>query len=113
MTHLYPIAYIDPPQLLDMNATSIPGSGSLPLQVVNNLGFKAAYAIDYIDTSGDFIGVYIGSIGEEVLKCIIGNGLTERAWTVLPALSRVSLRSMTASAITNGKLTITFMGVGL
>lgn len=112
MTAIYPIAFIDAPQILRTNVTNIPGSGDLPLQIVSNLGFKAAYALDYMDTTGDFIGVYIGAAGNETLLCIIGNGKTERAWAVVAAQQRVSLRSMTTTPITNGNLSITFMGFG-
>lgn len=112
MTAIYPIAFMDAPQILAATVTNIPGSGSAPLQVVANLGFKAAYSLDYIDTTGDFIGVYIGQPGLETLLCIIGNGETDRAWAVVAAHQRVSLRSMTVTAITNGSLSITFMGFG-
>lgn len=112
MNYIFPIAFFDPPQVLDTGVTSIPGSGSSPLQVVADLGFKAAFAIDYIDTTGDYIGVYTGTSGHEVLKCIIGNGLSERAWIVLAAHSRISLRSMSVTAITSGKLMCMFMGMG-
>ena len=112
MTAIYPIAFMDAPQILVANVTNIPGSGSAPLQIIANLGLKAAYALDYIDTTGDFIGVYIGAPGFETLLCIIGNGETDRAWAVAHANSRISLRSMTSTPITNGSLSITFMGVG-
>jgi hypothetical protein len=113
VTHLYPIAFFDPPHVLQANVSNIPGTASSPLQVIADIGFKASYAIDYIDTTGDYIGVYTGPAGHEVLNCIIGGGLSNRAWSVIPAKSRVSLRSMTASSITNGQLTCTFMGFGL
>jgi hypothetical protein len=109
---LFPIAFIDPPEVLNTSVTNIPGSGSSPLQVVANLGLRASHAIDYIDSTGDFIGVYRGPSGQESLITIIGGGVTTRQYCVLPALSRVSLRSMTASAITNGNITLVFMGVG-
>lgn len=113
MTHLYPIGYLDPPEILDMSVTNIPGSGSLPLQVVSDLGFKAGYAIQFQDTSGDQIGVYIGTSGNEVIRTIIGNGTSEIFPVVIPAHSRVSLRSMKSVAITNGQLTMIFLGAGL
>ncbi len=109
---LFPIYFIDPPRILDTLVTSIPGSASLPLQVVANSGLKAAYAIDYIDTTGDYIGVYTGAVGQEVLRCIVGGGLVSSSAVVIAANSRVSLRSMTATPITQGKLTIQFMGQG-
>jgi len=110
---LYPIYYIDPPQILSASVTNIPGAGSLPLQVVANSGFKAAYGIAYIDTTGDYIGVYIGVSGSEVLRCIVGGGQVSAMPVVIPAHSRVSLRSMSSSAITQGQLTLTFLGQGL
>ncbi len=112
-SNLFPIYFIDPPNILNASVTSIPGSASLPLQVVAESGNRAAYQIDYIDTTGDYIGVYTGEVASEVLRCIIGGGLVSSSAVVIAAHSRVSLRSMTATAITNGKLTITFMGQGL
>lgn len=110
MNPIFPIGFLDPPQVFNSNVTNIPGSGSNPLQVVANLGFKAAFAIDYIDTTGDYIGVYQGAVGQEVLKCIIGGGLSNRAYCVLTALSRISLRSMSSNPITAGMITCTFLG---
>lgn len=110
--NLYPIYFVDPPFIIDMNVTSIPGSGSAPIQVVADSGSRAAYAVNYIDTSGDYVGLFTGAVGVEVLKTIIGGGLVSSTSIVIPSNSRVSLRSMTASPITNGKLTITFLGQG-
>lgn len=111
--NLFPIYWIDSPKILDCSVTPIPGSGSSPVQVVLESGFKAAYAINFIDTTGDWIGLYTGAPGSETLRTIIGGGLNTFTPVVIAAHSRVSLRSMTASAITNGKLTITFLGQGL
>jgi len=110
--NLFPIYFIDAPQVLNTTVTPIPGSGSSTLQVVANSGHKAAHAIDYIDSTGDYIGVYVGPSGQEKLVTIIGGGATTRAYVVIPALSRVSFRSITASAITNGYISCTFMGFG-
>lgn len=110
---LFPIYFIDPPRVLNSYVTNIPGSGSATLQVVANSGFRSAYAVGYIDTTGEYIGVYLGTVGNEVLVAIIGGGLNASTPVVIPAQSRVSLRSMTASAITNGSLTLSFLGQGL
>lgn len=110
MSNIFPVAFFDPPQVLNATVTNIPGSGSLPLPVVVDSGFNGIMCVDYIDTTGDYIGVYTGLSGHEVLSCIIGGGLTSRAWAVMPLHSRISLRSMSASAITNGYLTCTFLG---
>lgn len=89
--------------------TPIPGSGSSPLQVVADTGARSCGSIAYMDTSGDMIGVYIGPSGLETLLCIIGNGLAHTVNTAITPHSRISLRSMTASPITNGLLTMSFM----
>lgn len=109
MNYNFPICFLDAPEVLRASVTPIPGSASLPLQVIADTGVRAAVAIDYQDTTGDAVGVYIGSVGQEKLNCIIGNGVTSRAWAVFAAHSRVSLRSLTATAITNGNLTMTMM----
>jgi hypothetical protein len=112
-THnLFPIAFLDAPQVLNTSVTPIPGSGSLPLQVVANIGLKSAYAIDYADSTGDYVGVYLGPAGSEVLHSIIGGGVVSRAYVVIAAQSRISFRSLTASPITNGYLSCVFMGMG-
>jgi hypothetical protein len=110
---LFPVFWIDAPEILYTNVTPIPGSASLPLQVVANSGVRVAYGISWIDTTGDYIGVYTGSIGNEVLRTIIGGGVVSATPVVISAHSRVSLRSMTSTAITNGQLIITFLGQGL
>lgn len=109
MNYNFPICFLDAPEVLRADVTPIPGAASLPLQVIADTGARAAIAVDYQDTTGDAIGVYIGSVGQEELKCIIGNGVTSRAWAVFAAHSRVSLRSLTATAITNGNLVMTMM----
>jgi len=110
---LFPIYFMDAPEILNMYVTNIPGSGGSPLQVVANSGFRSAYAINWNDTSSDYIGVYVGAVGHEVLVCIIGGGVVSDIPVVIPAQSRVSLRSMSTTAITNGSLSINFLGQGL
>lgn len=109
MNYNFPIAFFDAPEIINCSVTPIPASTSLPLQVIHNSGLKSAVAIDYMDTTGDFIGVYLGIAGSERLLCIIGNGQTKRAWGVFPANSRVSLRSMTANPITSGTVSGSLM----
>lgn len=110
MYNLFPVAFMDSPQVLVASITNIPGSASLPLQVVSDLGFINSMAIDYIDSTGDYIGVYVGASGQEILRCIIGGGVTARAYSQMPAHSRICLRSMSTSPITNGQLMCAFMG---
>jgi hypothetical protein len=103
------ICFIDSPAILNCFVTPIPGSASLPLQVVADTGARSCGSLAYIDTTGDWIGVYIGGIGTETLLCIIGGGLAHSVSTAITPHSRISLRSMTATPITNGNLTIAFM----
>lgn len=112
MDGLFPVAFMDAPRVLNASVTPIPGAASLPLEIVHNIGVRAVYAIDYIDSTGDYIGVYLGAVGSENLATIIGGGAISRAWIVIPVNSRVSLKSITASSITNGYLSCTFMGLG-
>lgn len=72
MNWLFPRAFFDAPQVLSASVTPIPGSGDPPLQVVANLGIHSTYAVDYIDSTGDYIGIYVGAPGQEILKCIVG-----------------------------------------
>lgn len=110
---LFPIAFLDSPKVLNCTVTPIPGSGSAPLQVVANIGLKAAHAIDFIDSTGDYIGVYLGPVGQETLLTIIGGGSASyRSYCVIHAGARVSFRSLTATPITGGYISVVFMGVG-
>ena len=112
--NLFPIYMIDAPEILTANVTPIPAASGSPIQVVADSGSKAAYGIQWTDTTGDYIGLYTGSVGNEVLRTIIGGGATTAfAPVVIGAHSRVSLRSMTSSAITNGQIVIIFLGAGL
>jgi len=110
---LFPIYFIDAPAIFNAGITNIPGSGSLPIQVVASSGLKGAYGVTYIDTTGEWIGLYTGSIGSEILRCIIGGGNNSSTSVVIASNSRVSLRSMTTQPITLGEITITFLGQGL
>jgi hypothetical protein len=104
-----PIAFIDSPEILNCSVTPIPANSGSFLQVIADTGARSAGGIEYIDTTGDFIGVYLGASGFEVLLCIIGNGLAHKVTAFIPPNSRISLRSMTANAITNGELTMSIM----
>lgn len=113
VSSVYPIAFLDPPEVFDCSVSPIPASSDAPLQVIANIGSKAALCIDYIDTTGEYIGVYVGDPGEEKLNCIIGGGQNARAITVIQSYSRVCFRSMNAQIITQGKIMCTFLGNGL
>jgi hypothetical protein len=105
MSYVIPIAYFDAPKVIDCSITPIPASASLPLQVIANTGLNLGVGMNYSDSTGDFIGIYIGAAGFETLACIIGNGVASQAWGQFPPNSRVSLRSMKNAVITGGLLT--------
>lgn len=110
---LFPVAFMDAPRVLNTSVTPIPAQSSSTLQVVADIGTRASHAIDWQDSTGDYIGVYIGAIGQETLLTIVGGGVVTRAHCVIAAHSRVSLRSLTSSPITNGYLSMIFLGMGL
>lgn len=111
MSFSIPIAFFDPPLVLDTSITPLPAISSSPLQVIANTGLNVGVGINYSDSTGDFIGLYIGLSGQEQLVCIFGNGLTGQAWGKIPPYSRVCLKSMKNVPITFGLLTATVITV--
>lgn len=111
MSYVIPIAYPDPPYVIDTAVTPIPSHSSLPVQIVADTGVQTGVGVTFNDSTGDFIGVYIGSIGFERLLCIIGNGLSGIGWAPIPANSRISLRSMTASQVSFGLLSVVVVSI--
>lgn len=111
MAFVIPIAFFDPPEVIDTSVTPIPALSSAPLQVIANTGVNTGVGVNYNDSTGDFIGVYIGLPGKETLLCVIGNGLSSQAWGRIPANSRVSLRSMTNTPITQGLLSAVIVSI--
>lgn len=107
--YLQPIAFFDAPQVLDSAVTPIPGSSQAPLQVVASMP-GSSKTIEYTDGIGQYVGVYVGMAGSEVLLCIIGGGETNEIDAPILPGTRVSLRSMDVAAITRGTLCCQFMG---
>jgi hypothetical protein len=95
--------------LLDTSGTNIPGSASNPVQVVASLA-AAVKAVDIMDTTGGWIGLYTGAALSEVLKMVIGPGMDRTVEVALPAATRISLKSLTATAISSGEVSINFIG---
>lgn len=91
------------------DATTINGSGGALLQVVASLA-SAVKKIQCLDTSGEFIGVYTGPAASEVLAFVMGPGSDQTVEMEIASGTRVSLRSMSASAPTTGSLSFNFMG---
>jgi hypothetical protein len=105
------VDYFDPPVVLDAAVTAIPGSGSFPVQVVSSLAGDVC-AVEVRDGIGtEFIGVYRGAPGSEVLVCVVGGPGNSKIEARIPGASRVSLRSMNSTAITSGSLCVMFLGV--
>lgn len=90
--------------MIDTSVTPIPASSALPLQVIADTGVNVGVGINYNDTTGEFIGIYIGFPNQEVLVCVVGNGLSSQAWGKFPQHSRVSIRNVKNTAITFGLL---------
>ena len=105
MSTIFPIAYFDPPHVFDASITPIPAASALPIQVIADTGIVRGSGFMCSDGTNQFIGVYVGPVGQETLVCIVGNGVTDTAWGHFPPNSRVSLRAMANVAITSGLLT--------
>jgi len=111
MSYVVPIAYPDPPYIIDTSVTPIPANSSPPMQIIADTGFQTGVGVTFNDTTGDFIGVYKGPPGAEVLLCVVGNGTSGLNWGTIPANSRISLRSMTSKSITEGLLNVVVVSV--
>jgi hypothetical protein len=111
MSYVIPIAYPDPPFIIDTTVTPIPANSSSPMQIIADTGVQTGVGVTFNDNTGDFIGVYIGLQGYEQLVAIIGNGTSGQGWASIPANSRISLRSMTSNPITQGLLNIVVVSI--
>lgn len=102
------VCAFDPPQVLSCSVTNIPGSGSLPLQVVASLPDNIN-AYEVIDAVGKFIGLYAGAPGLEVLQFIIGGGANYGSLRhAIAKGTRISIRHMDVQTITKGSLVVHF-----
>lgn len=92
-----------------VDATTINGSAGAFTQVVASLAADVK-KIQIADTSGSFIGVYTGPASSEALKFIFGPGSDSTIDVNIPSGTRISLRSMEASAPTSGSIVLNFIG---
>lgn len=99
---------IDTTPLLDTASTNIPGSASNPVEIVSSTAAVVQKVLT-VEDIGEFIGLYTGAAAAEVLKCVLPLGGGE-VQVDIPAGTRISLRSMTTSAISTGKIAINFIG---
>lgn len=96
--------------ILDTSSTNIPGSGGSPVQVVASTA-AAVKALQCLDTTGAFIGVYTGAAAAEVLKFVIGPGSDQTIENAIPAGTRISLKRLdSTTAISSGIVAINFLG---
>jgi hypothetical protein len=104
---------IAPPQiyatsaLIDASVTNIPGNASLPLQLIASTS-QVTVEIQSIDDIGEYMALYTGPASSEVLLCALPLGGGEVKVNV-PAATRISIKSLKASAITNSNLIINLL----
>lgn len=96
--------------ILDTSSTNIPGSSSSPVQVIASTAAEIK-AIQLLDTTGAFVGVYVGGVGVEVLKFVMGPGSDQTIEHNIPAASRVSLKRLdSTAAVSSGIVAFNCMG---
>jgi len=96
--------------ILDTSSTNIPGSASSPVQVVASLA-ATVKALQCLDTTGAWVGLYVGAAASEVLKLVIGPGSDQTIEHSIPSGSRVSLKRLdSTTAVSSGIVAINFLG---
>lgn len=102
------VDFMDTP-LLDTSSTSIPASSSNPLEVVASLA-AGVKKVQLIDTTGAYIGLYTGAALSETLVGIFAPGNDQTLEIDIAPTTRISLRNMENSAISEGLVAINFIG---
>jgi hypothetical protein len=103
------IDFLDVP-LHDASVTTIPKSSTAtPITVVASLA-AAVKKIQFLDTTGEFIGVYSDPAGTPVLEAIIGPGSDQTIEVALPIATVLGIRNMADTDIIIGNLAMNFMG---
>jgi hypothetical protein len=96
--------------ILDTSSTNIPGSASSPVQVIASTA-AAIKALQLLDTTGAFIGVYVGGVGVEVLQLVMGPGSDQTIQHSISSGSRVSLKRLdSTTAVSSGIVAINCLG---
>jgi hypothetical protein len=109
INHLDVVDFIDTTPLLDTSSTNIPASASTPVTIVASLA-AAVKKIQFMDTTGAYIGLYSDPAGSPVLECIIGPGSDSTIEVAIPAATVLGLRNMENAAISSGMIAINFIG---
>lgn len=89
--------------------TSIQGNAGSFFEVTPSLS-KLVQRIQIYDTTGVFVGVYVGADGLETLEFITGPGTDQAIDVEIPAGSRISLRAMEATSPVAGSYAINLLG---
>lgn len=94
--------------LIDTANTNIPGSAGSPLTLIASTS-APTLKIQIIEDIGSFMGLYSGAAASEVLIAALplGGGDVEVA---VPAATRLSLRALETTAISNGKIIVNLLG---
>jgi hypothetical protein len=97
--------------ILNPSVTNIPGSASLPLQIVASTA-QDIKKIKVIEDVGEFIGLYEGVATAETLICILPPGFTGGDLEVfIPSGTRLSIKNMKSAVInTDTRFAINFLG---
>lgn len=104
-----PLQWFDSPQVLDCTVTAIPGIASAPLQVVATIRSEI-HSVLTINSTDEYIGIYIGAAGFEQLAAIVGGSMPNLTQVYIPTGSRVSLKNMSANSVTRGSICCQFLG---
>lgn len=95
--------------VLVTSSTNIPGNAGTHLELVASLA-ATVKKVRVNDTTGQFIGIYIGAAASEVLKFVIGPGMDGEIDVSIPSGTRISALAIGATAISSGDLLIQFIG---
>lgn len=93
---------------LDTSVDNVPASASAPLQIVSST-LGVIKEISWQDDIGEVFGIYVGSIGSEVLETMVGFG-GDKVRVNIPQGSRVSIRNMKNATITSGNIAAKLIG---
>ena len=83
--------------LIDCSVTPIPNQASLPLQLIASTSARCL-KIQIVEDIGEYMALYTGAPGSEVLLCALplGGGEVE---VDVPAATRISIKTLTASPV--------------
>lgn len=101
--------YLSAYAIIDATSTSIPGSGSPPLQVNAALPKTVSSVIVRDGIQGKFMGIYRGAVGFETLVAIVGGPGESMVPMWVFAGQRVSIRNMDVAAIVTGTMALSFI----